>query len=223
MARFDKAQGKTLDPDAPEGGLTARLRRVLARWAGAPSTGKPLSVEERHELVRALYDEHEPFVYGLLCALRTRDIAPESANDMVLEVFETLDHEIHGGPPEDARALLARIAKNAILNRRRVGRRREARLDREASGDEVPASQPGAEERVHLADCERIVEEILARMPEAAAELIRLIDIQLMSHEEVAAIVNRKVDTVTKQHSRAKALFAKLLMELYGLELGGAL
>lgn len=152
--------------------------------------------------------------------LSRRDIAPWSAEAMQQEVFLTMGLLVQRrGPPESVPVMLLAIARNMLSNYLRR-RRRLPPLDDEMVMDEVPLSQADVERQARGAEQGRIVEAILDQMPGAAAMLIRWIDLGEMTHEEVAAILMRPVETVRTQHRRARDRFRVMARRLYGEELG---
>ena len=145
--------------------------------------------------------------------LKRGDIRPESAREMLHDVFLTAgerarDHEV----PANTEAMLVTVTGFAICNHGRRRRRRPP-MDDEAQPDDMPGSRPDGDRRVHMSECERIVGQILAVMPPAAGELIRLIDLEERSHADAAALVGRRVELVKRQHARAVEKFEELALQ----------
>ncbi len=158
------------------------------------------------------YDEHRDLVAGML---KRGDIRPESAREMLHDVFLTAgerarDHEV----PANTEAMLVTVTGFAICNHGRRRRRRPP-MDDEAELDDMPGSRPDGDRRVHIGECERIVAQILAVMPPAAGELIRRIDLEELSHAEAAALLGRRVDLVKRQHARAVEKFEELAVQYF--------
>ena len=100
--------------------------------------------------------------------LKRSDIRPESAREMLNDVFLTLGQRARDEAiPTNTEAMLVTVTGFAICNHGRRGKRRPP-PDNRAQPDDMPASRPDGERRVHMSECERIVAQILAVMSPAA-------------------------------------------------------
>jgi RNA polymerase sigma factor (sigma-70 family) len=194
-----------------EGGSPAARELLGEMLSAEPDAEAPFS-EATKAWLGDVYEHQSRVVADLL---DRRDISPETARDMLHDQFVTLGEYVrdHAVPKNEA-AMLVTMTKHAIFNH---GRRRKHRpaFDDDACTDDAPTSQPDGERRVHIGECEQIVAAILATMTPEAGELIRLIDLQDLSHAEAAAKVERRVELVKKQHERAFRKFEQLVHDYF--------
>lgn len=154
-----------------------------------------------------LFEEHSPYVMKLLLA--RKDMAPASAEDLRLLVFETLNELMESGEcPEDPRALLARIADNKVRTHKQ---KKKLPVDRSSDPREMASREANPEEALDIAQRRRMLAVHLEKMPPDAAELIQFLDIIGMSHEQVAEIRKIPLNTVASQHARAVAKLRRLV------------
>ena len=154
-----------------------------------------------------------------------REDAEEVAQETLLKVFESFDQL---RDPGSVRAWVFRIAKNACLMKRR---RSIYAPEREFSLDEfMPSTDTGGQMKIEIADwsqlpedqalrseLRRAIEEAIAEMPEIYRSVMLLRDVEELSTEETAQILNLSTDAVKTRLHRAR-LFArkKLDHELRG-------
>ena len=193
---------------SPAGAAQELLGQILS---DRPDAGAPFD-----EATQAWLGEAYERSGGLVAGMLDRpDISPESAREMLNDAFVTLGEYVRDrAVPKNEAAMLVTITGYAICNH---GRRRKRRpgFDDDACLDDAPTSLPDGERRVHIGECARIVAAILATMTPEAGELIRLIDLQELSHAEAAAKVGRGVELVTKQHERAFRKFEDLVRDYF--------
>jgi DNA-directed RNA polymerase specialized sigma24 family protein len=148
------------------------------RYVAAADGVAPLS-EGTRAWLGAAYAKHKEMVAGML---RRPDVSPESARELLQDAYLTLGERAAGGLiPENTAAMLVTIIGLAVCNR---GRRRKRRpsFDDGACTDDLPGDLPDGERRLCALECERIVHAVLARMAPPDAELIRLVDLEELSH-----------------------------------------
>ncbi|MGD0667537.1 MAG: sigma-70 family RNA polymerase sigma factor [Bryobacteraceae bacterium] len=148
-----------------------------------------------------------------------REDAEEVAQDTLLRVFQSFDQLRE---PERVRQWVFRIAKNACLMKRRKSIFAPAR---ELSLDEfVPAGVDGGGVRIQVADWSRLPDEqvlqgemkgaleaAIAELPETYRSVILLRDMEELSTEETAEILDVSADVVkTRLHRGRLALRQKL-------------
>jgi RNA polymerase sigma-70 factor (ECF subfamily) len=175
----------------------ARLARDLL--AGSPEAFDRFVARFRPRIFQYLW---------LMCG--DREDAEEVAQETLLRVFESLDQL---RDPERVRAWVFRIAKNACLMKRRKSVF--------APAHELPldAVQPAAEEdRAPLPDRQLLASEMSAALHRAISELpeiykavIILRDIEELSTEETAQLLEVQTDVVkTRLHRGRMALRQKM-------------
>ena len=151
---------------------------------------------------------------------RDREDAEEVAQDTLLKVFESFDQLRE---PERVRPWIFRIARNACLMKRRKSVFAPAR---ELSLDEfLPvASAEGEHRHIEIADwsnlpedrllqdeLRRVLENAIAELPETYRPVMLLRDIEELSTEETAQILDLGTDVVkTRLHRARLALRQKL-------------
>jgi RNA polymerase sigma-70 factor (ECF subfamily) len=146
-----------------------------------------------------------------------REDAEEVAQETLLKVFESFEQL---RDPESVRAWVFRIAKNACLMKRRKS---IYAPERELSLDEFMPSPSGAggQMKIEIADwsklpedqalrseLRRALEEAIAEMPEIYRSVILLRDVEELSTEETAQVLNLSTDAVKTRLHRAR-LFAR--------------
>ena len=146
-----------------------------------------------------------------------REDAEEVAQETLLKVFESFDQL---RDPGSVRAWVFRIAKNACLMKRRKS---IYAPERELSLDEFMPSSSGAggqikieiadwsqlpEDQALRSELRRSLEEAIAEMPEIYRSVMLLRDVEELSTEETAQILNVSADAVKTRLHRAR-LFAR--------------
>ncbi len=197
---------------ASETGPVDKQREI--ELAAALLAGEPDAFELFVEHFRA-----KVFRYSwLLCG--QREDAEEVAQEALLKAFESFDQL---RDPEHVRPWIFRIAKNACLMKRRKSVYAPAR---ELSLDEfLPAStSDGAHRHIEIADWSRLPEEELLRselrgalhgaiaeLPDTYRAVVLLRDIEELSTEETAQILDVSTDVVkTRLHRGRLAIRQKL-------------
>ncbi|MFY9727576.1 MAG: sigma-70 family RNA polymerase sigma factor [Bryobacteraceae bacterium] len=147
-----------------------------------------------------------------------REDAEEVAQDTLLRVFQSFDQLRE---PERVRQWVFRIAKNACLMKRRKSIFAPAR---ELSLDEFVPASGGGEVRIQVADWSSLPDEqvmqremkgaleaAIAELPETYRSVILLRDMEELSTEETAEILDVSADVVkTRLHRGRLALRQKL-------------
>jgi len=151
-----------------------------------------------------------------------REDAEEVAQDALLRAFESFDQLRN---PERVRSWIFRIARNACLMKRRKS---VFAPDRELSLDEFIPSSNGAGEHRHIeiADWSRLPDdELLNRelrstldraitgLPEKYRAVVLLRDVEELSTEETAQILDVSVDVVKTRLHRGRLAIRKTLDE----------
>ena len=175
------------------------------------------------ELARALLagetDAFERFVnhfrskvfhYSWLMCGRPED-AEEVAQETILKVFENFDHLRE---PERVRAWVFRIAKNACLMQRRksvFAPAHEVSLDELPPTLEAPDSAGPPDSELLRAELRAVVDRIIAELPQSYRAVVLLRDLEELSTEETAQILDLSTDVVkTRLHRGRLAMRQKL-------------
>ena len=162
-----------------------------------------------------------------------REDAEEVAQETLLKVFESGDQLRE---PEKIRAWVFRIAKNACLMKRRKSTFAPVR---ELSLDEFMPSkhQDGDQVRIEIADwsalpdgkalqseMRELLEKAIRELPEAYRSVILLRDMEELSTQETAQILDVSDDVIKTRLHRARLAIRQLLEEYLrgnGVEAGG--
>lgn len=154
----------------------------------------------------------------LMC--RDREDAEEVAQEALLKVFENLDRLRE---PERVRPWVFRIAKNACLMKRRKS---VFAPSRELSLDEfLPAADgSGAERRLQIADwsnlpddevlrseLRHVLQEAIGELPETYRPVLLLRDVEELSTQETAQVLDIGEDVVKQRLHRARLAVRKKL------------
>lgn len=108
------------------------------------------------------------------------------------------------------RTWLFRITTRIAANRRRGARRRQvwARITRQIE-DELPGEAPGPAEALERREVARHFYAVLDELPERHREVLILFELEELSTEQIAALVDRPAATVRVWLHRARARFIK--------------
>ena len=161
----------------------------------------------RDELI-AIYEEFNPGIYRYAVRL-LGDVA--LAEDCVSETFSRFLAAIQrgGGPQENIRAYLYRVAHNWITDHFRRKPLPDLPID-----DHEPIEH-GTNPAAQVADSmerERVRAAIL-RLPAEQQQIIQLRFLENWSHEEVAEVVGKTIDATRSMQYRAIGNLRRILME----------
>ncbi len=171
------------------------------------------------------YFRSKVFGYSwLMCG--QREDAEEVAQEALLKAFESFDRL---EDPEHVRAWIFRIAKNACLMMRRKS---VFAPDRELSLDELlpPSDGEGPHRHIEIADWSHLpddrllnlelgdeLQQAIAGLPESYRAVVLLRDVEELSTEETAQILDLSIDVVkTRLHRGRLAIRRKLDAYLRG-------
>jgi len=180
------------------------------------------------ELARALLageaDAFERFVehfrskvfhYSWLMCGRPED-AEEVAQETILKVFENFDQLRE---PERVRAWVFRIAKNACLMQRRksvFAPAHELSLDELPPTLDVPDAAGPPDRELLRSELRAVVDRIIAELPQSYRAVVLLRDMEELSTEETAQILDLSTDVVkTRLHRGRLAMRQKLDCYVY--------
>lgn len=165
------------------------------------------------EIVRRYQDR----VYTVcLRWLGDAQVAQEIAQDVFLALFRAL-----GDFRGDAQlsTWVYRVAVNHCKNRRLYGRRRASDRHEPLEGDrdddepkrQLAADAPGTDAGLHRIEAERLVREALAHLEEDDRSIIVMRDVEDLSYEEIALVLQLPRGTVKSRLHRARAELARIL------------
>ena len=171
----------------------------------------------RREAFGLLVERYQHRLYhGLLHALGSAEDAQDVAQDAFVKAFEKLA-SFKGQAA--FYSWLFRIALNAGVSAKRKTRRMTASVEarREATGlepaDDDPANEPS--HAMHVSDRQRLVRQALSELSDEFRTALVLKEMDGMSYEEIATVVDVPLGTVRSRIHRARLeLRAKLGMLL---------
>lgn len=161
----------------------------------------------REELI-AIYEENSPGIYRYAVRL-LGDVT--LAEDCVSETFSRFLGAIQrgGGPQENIRAYLYRVAHNWVTDYYR--RQPLPEMDIDDHEPVEPGSNP-ALEVAEMMEKERVRAAIL-RLPAEQQQIIQLRFLENWSHEEVAQVLGKSTDATRSMQYRAIGSLRRMLME----------
>lgn len=186
-------------------------RRLVAGEAilsGAATAGNERAQDEALE---ALVRQYSRLVYRIAYAvLRSHHDAEDATQETFMRV---LRYSSKLGAVEDPKTWLARIAWRIAVDRsKRRGRTREVPLDdSEKPVAEVASSNPGADESLHGAQVNAMLEKLIATLPGKLREPLILSTIEEMSPREVAATLGINEAAVRSRVFRARQILREKL------------
>jgi RNA polymerase sigma factor (sigma-70 family) len=148
-----------------------------------------------------LVARYQDRVYRFLLRLvRSPDDARDLTQDTFMRAYQSLDR---WRPDALFRTWLFRIARNIAFDRLRRDKLVEfVELDEDA---EIPGSDPGPEAIVETAQRYRMLEVALDHLPAEQREILLLREIEQMSYDEIAQVLDLPAGTVKSRIARARA------------------
>jgi RNA polymerase sigma-70 factor (ECF subfamily) len=161
----------------------------------------------KEELI-AIYEENSPGIYRYAVRL-LGDVS--LAEDCVSETFSRFLGAIQrgGGPRENIRAYLYRVAHNWVTDYYRRQPLPELQIDDHEPVE--PGSNPAAEVAEFM-ERERVRAAIL-RLPPEQQQIIQLRFLENWSHEEVAQVLGKSADATRSMQYRALGSLRRMLKE----------
>lgn len=157
---------------------------------------------------------HAP-VFRLLCQMLGNSAdAADTTQEVFLKAFRGIRGFRRGS---SLKTWLYRIAIREALNRRRWWRRHQSREssydDTETRGSEtlMAADEPSPYDRCAARETREAVHRALARLPEAFRSAVVLRDIEDLSYEEVADVLEISIGTVKSRILRGRRALRELL------------
>ena len=180
-------------------------RQDEVELARALSTGEPQAFERFVDHFRS-----KIFHYSLMMCGQPDD-AEEVAQETLLKVFQNFDHLRE---PEHVRAWIFRIAKNACLMQRRksvFAPEHELSVEELPPSSEIsdPATLP--EDALQQSEVRAVLHQVIGELPPAYRCVVLLRDIEQLSTEETAQILDLTAEAVkTRLHRARLAMREKL-------------
>ncbi len=171
-----------------------------------------------------LVRRHERRVFRLLLRMLG---SREEAEDVAQEAFLSLHRHGHRFRRESRfSTFVYRVATNAALNRRRALGRNRGRMDqlreRQAAGDDLPASPRDPENAAAGAQAQERVQEALLALPRDLRMAIILYDLEGQSYQDVARVLGIPEGTVKSRIHRARCALREHLRSFVHSEAQGA-
>jgi len=155
----------------------------------------------------AAYAHFRPRVYGFLWRL-ARD--PEVAMDLVQETFTSLARSATRlAPDTKLAAWLFTVARNAWISHRRWSLLDVSRLAVRADDLALPSAARGPDDSVDAARERVRLERAIASLPEAQREVLLLVAVEGLSHDEASAVLGITPENARQRLSRARAELAQ--------------
>jgi RNA polymerase sigma-70 factor (ECF subfamily) len=150
------------------------------------------------------------FHYSWLMCGRPED-AEEVAQETLLKAFENIDQL---RDPEKVRAWIFRVAKNACLMQRRrsvFAPTQELSIDEMPPGVEIRGDEPPPEAEYLTSELRAVVDRAVAELPPTYRAVVLLRDLEELSTDDVATILDLSHDVVkTRLHRGRQAMRQKL-------------
>lgn len=187
-------------------------------------TGPSLQRQREIELARALLEGQEGafeefvehfrskiFQYSwLMCG--QREDAEEVAQETLLRVFESFSQLRE---PERVRSWVFRIAKNACLMKRRKSIFAPAQeLPLDDTAHNVGDGSAPADDELARSELRSVLDRAVAELPEMYRAVVLLRDVEELSTEETAQILDVSTDTVKTRLHRGRVMLREKLRAL---------
>ncbi len=160
------------------------------------------------ELVR----EHRDRVYTFaLYSLRSR----EDAEDVTQEVLIRLWNHWRRLEGDYLKAWILRVTRNACIDavRRRKSRHRHEAVTDESVVETAKSTAPGPQSQAESAEFRQRLEAALSELPEPHRSIVMLREIQGLAYDEIAAAVDRPLNTVKVYLHRGRKMLREQLRE----------
>jgi RNA polymerase sigma-70 factor (ECF subfamily) len=157
-----------------------------------------------------VYDEHFAFVWRNVL---NRGVPSSAVDDVVQEVFVVVHRKLPGFEGRSSlRTWLAGIVRRVVADH--VRKRGNAPVGDEPLVDDSPSEARGPAEELDAKAAARVLDELLARMPEVQREVFILHEIEQMTGREIAESVGANENTVHTRLRAARRIFEEGLARL---------
>jgi RNA polymerase sigma factor (sigma-70 family) len=149
-----------------------------------------------------LVRDHSVRVYRLAYRLTGN---PHDAEDLTQDVFVRVFRSLHRFQPGTFEGWLHRITTNLFLDTAR--RKQKIRFDglAEGSAERLPSPLPSPSEHLDNTGLDHDVAAALASLPPEFRAAVVLCDIEGLSYEEIAAVLDVKIGTIRSRIHRGRA------------------
>jgi RNA polymerase sigma factor (sigma-70 family) len=171
-----------------------------------PSAGRSWAPPAAHEWTPPSWEQivrdHSARVYRLAYRLTGNS---HDAEDLTQDVFVRVFRSLHTFQPGTFEGWLHRITTNLFLDSAR--RKQKIRFDGLAEGSEerLPSNWPSPSEALADAGLDHDVAAALAALPPEFRAAVVLCDIEGLTYEEIAAVLDTKLGTVRSRIHRGRA------------------
>lgn len=184
--------------------------RLISVGDDQPQAGRPGASVRRAAVEAALVEGHRRIFGFLVSRLKNADAATDVLQEFSLRAIRRADDL---RDVQSVRGWLRRLLETAIADHHRLSnRRRRQELPPVPADEETdPEAAPDAEADVAVCACLR---DVIGRLPPAAADLVRRIDLDEQSRPEVAKALDISEATLAVRLHRARAKLRDLLVAL---------
>ena len=152
---------------------------------------------------------HQDRIYNL-CRYMLQD--SQDAQDAAQDVFVKAYAGLKAFKPDASLyTWLYRIAVNTCLDYKRKSRRE--RFEDESIAEEQPSTEPSAERIYESKEMGQAIQAALQKLPEHLRAAIVLKEIEELSYEEIAVVLDTSLGTVKSRISRAREELRRLLQK----------
>lgn len=139
----------------------------------------------------------------------------EDAEDVTQEVLIRLWNHWRRLEGDHLKAWIVRVTRNACVDavRRRQTRRRHESATEDDEIDRAPGEGPDPERVAEAADFRRRLEAALARLAEPYRSIVILREVQGLAYDEIAAAVDKPLNTVKVYLHRGRKMLREELRE----------
>jgi RNA polymerase sigma-70 factor (ECF subfamily) len=142
----------------------------------------------------------------LMCG--SPDDAEEVAQETLLKVFESFDQLRE---PARVRAWVFRIARNVCLMQRRKSVFAPPALEELPSDSNLTDAGSGPDERVLRGELRNVIDRVIAELPPLYRAVVLLRDMEELSTEETAQVLDLPIDVVKTRLHRGRAAMRQKL------------
>ena len=142
----------------------------------------------------------------LMCG--SPDDAEEVAQETLLKVFENFDQLRE---PARVRAWVFRIARNVCLMQRRKSVFAPPALEELPAEANLPDAGSGPDERVLSGELRNVIDRVIAELPQLYRSVVLLRDMEELSTEETAQVLELSTDVVKTRLHRGRAAMRQKL------------
>ena len=156
----------------------------------------------------SIVEEHSGRVYRLAYRLTGNR---QDAEDLTQEVFVRVFRSLGSYQPGTFEGWLHRITTNLFLDQ--VRRKNKIRFDAlvDDSAERLPGREPGPERAFEQRNLDIDIQAALAQLPPQFRAAVVLCDIEGLSYEEIADVLDIKLGTVRSRIHRGRAMLREAL------------